>query len=226
MPEGDGPKASAAPQADGHGFADEAFEPRLLSSERVFEGKVWDVRREVFDYNGSEVTREFVDHTGAVGVLAMDEQGRVLLIQQYRHPVRTRDWEIPAGLLDVDGEDPLTAAKRELGEEVDLGARTWNVLADFVPSPGGNSEVIRIYLARDVYPVEHDFTREEEEADMQLRWVDLDDLVEAALARRVQNAPLIIGALAAQAARARGFANLAPGDEPWPRRSRRGAADR
>ncbi|THG36363.1 NUDIX hydrolase [Glaciibacter flavus] len=191
-------------------LADESFSPPVTSSELVFEGRVWDVRRESVDYNGGEIVRDFVDHTGAVGVLAMDDDGRVMLIRQYRHPVRTRDWEIPAGLLDVAGESKLAAAQRELAEEVDLGARTWNVLAEFFTSPGGSSEVIRVFLARDVHPVTHDFTREGEEADMEKRWVPLDEVVDAALAGRIRNAPLIIAALAARAAGEDGFAHLAP----------------
>ena len=191
-------------------LADEPFSPPVTSSELVFEGRVWDVRRESVDYNGGEIVRDFVDHTGAVGVLAMDDDGRVMLIRQYRHPVRTRDWEIPAGLLDVAGESKLAAAQRELAEEVDLGARTWNVLAEFFTSPGGSSELICVFLARDVHPVTHDFTREGEEADMEKRWVPLDEVVDAALAGRIRNAPLIIAALAARAAGEDGFAHLAP----------------
>lgn len=191
-------------------LADQPFDAPVLASERVFAGRVWDVRRESVQYNGGEIVRDFVDHTGAVGVLALDHDGRVMLIRQYRHPVRTRDWEIPAGLLDVAGEDPLAAAQRELAEEVDLGAGTWNVLTEFFSSPGGSSELIRVFLARDLHPVEHDFTREGEEADMERRWVPLDEVVEAALERRIRNSPLMIAVLAAQAARANGFAGLPP----------------
>lgn len=202
---------------------DEPFLPSLVESERVLEGRVWDLRREVFEYNGEPVTREFVDHPGAVGVLAMDAEGRVLVIRQYRHPVRMRDWEIPAGLLDVDGEDPLTAAQRELAEEADLAADTWNVLTEFFTSPGGNSESIRVYLARGAYPIEHDYARTDEEADIEARWIDLDDLVEAVLSRDVANSPLMISALAAHAARSRDWATLAPADAAWPTRPHRGA---
>ena len=114
----------------------------------------------------------------------------MLLIKQYRHPVRTREWEIPAGLLDVDGEDPLAAAQRELAEEADLVAAEWAVLADFVTSPGGSDEAIRIYLARGLSATPEAFAREDEEADMELRWVPLDECVDAVLARRVQNPSL------------------------------------
>ncbi|WP_431220548.1 NUDIX domain-containing protein [Leifsonia xyli] len=195
---------------------DQPFRPEIVSSETVFEGKIWNVRRDVFRYNGDEITREYVDHTGAVGILVMDDEGRVLLIRQYRHPVRHRDWEIPAGLLDQDGEDPLTAAQRELGEEVDLEADEWNVLTDVFTSPGGNDESIRIYLARGIRSTGSEFAREAEEADIEVRWVPLDEAVDAVLEHRVHNAPLIIALLAARTARERGWNTLGGPNEPWP----------
>ena len=162
------------------------------------------------------ITREYVDHTGAVAILAMDEAGRVLLIRQYRHPVRHRDWEIPAGLLDQHGEEPLIAAQRELSEEVDLEAGEWNVLSDVFTSPGGNDEAIRIYLARDIRSTGSAFAREAEEADIEVRWVPLDEAVDAVLQRRVHNAPLIIALLAARTAREQGWSTLGAANEPWP----------
>lgn len=197
-------------------LSDEPFQPEIISSETVFDGKIWDVRRDVFRYNGEEITREYVDHTGAVAVLALDEDDRVLLIKQYRHPVRHRDWEIPAGLLDIHGEDPLTAVKRELAEEADLVAEEWNVLADVFTSPGGNDEAIRIYLARGVSAAPEAFAREAEEADIETVWLPLDDAVDAVLARTVHNAPLIIALLAARTAREKGWSTLGAADEPWP----------
>ncbi|WP_349867057.1 NUDIX hydrolase [Leifsonia sp. WHRI 6310E] len=197
-------------------LSDEAFRPEIVSSETVFHGRVWDVRRDVFRYNDADITRDYVDHTGAVAVLALDDAGRVLLIKQYRHPVRHRDWEIPAGLLDIRGEDPLAAVKRELAEEADLVADEWNVLADIFTSPGGSDEAIRIYLARGVRPAPEVFDREEEEADIETAWLPLDDAVDAVLARTVHNAPLIIALLSARTAREKGWATLGAADEPWP----------
>lgn len=197
-------------------LADESFRPEIVSTETAFDGKIWDVRRDVFRYNGEDITREYVEHTGAVAVLPLDEQERVLLIKQYRHPVRHRDWEIPAGLLDINGEDPLVAVQRELAEETDLVADQWNVLADIFTSPGGNDEAIRIYLARGVRPAEQVFEREEEEADIETVWLPLDEAVDAVLARTVHNAPLIIALLAARAAREKGWATLGAADAPWP----------
>ena len=197
-------------------LADEPFEPEIVDSETVFHGTIWDVRRDRFRYNGDEITREYVDHTGAVAVLALDDDGRVLLIKQYRHPVRHRDWEIPAGLLDITGEDPLEAAKRELAEEADLQAETWNVLADVFTSPGGNDEAIRIYLARGVRPTAEAFAREAEEADIEVSWVPLEEAVQGVLGRRLHNAPLSIAVLGAVAARAAGWSTLGAAEEPWP----------
>jgi 8-oxo-dGTP pyrophosphatase MutT (NUDIX family) len=195
---------------------DEPVVVDVLSSTREFEGRVWDIRRETFSIAGSEVVRDFVDHTGAVAVLALDEEGRVLLIQQYRHPVGFRDWELPAGLLDIAGEDTLAAAKRELAEEADLVASQWDLLTDIMVSPGGSTEVIRVYLARGVSAAAEVFERTEEEAEIVLRWVDLDAAVDAVLARDVRNAPLCVAVLAAHAARTRGWATLGAADSPWP----------
>jgi ADP-ribose pyrophosphatase len=186
----------------------------LTSETLLHHGRVWDVARETIDYAGKQITREVIRHPGAVAILALDDEGRVLLIRQYRHPIRTRAWEIPAGLLDVTGEPPLTGAQRELAEEADLAAATWHVLADFQNSPGGSDETIRVYLARDVSAVPA-FARHDEEADIEVRWVPLDEVVDAVLARRVQSPSLVVGALAAAASRARDWATLAPADEPW-----------
>jgi ADP-ribose pyrophosphatase len=196
-------------------LADEPVELPVESSETVFDGYVWDVRREAFRYGDDTLRRDFVDHPGAVAVFALDDDDRVLLIKQYRHPVRRREWEPPAGLLDVEAEPPLEAAKRELAEEVDLAADDWNVLIDYVTTPGGNNEAIRIYLARGLHATAA-FEREGEEADMETRWVALDDIVDAVLASRVQNPSLAIGALAAHASRARGWSTLRPADAGWP----------
>src|SRR5918995_1550615 len=125
---------------------------RLLSTEKVYEGRIWDVVSDSFQLQetGEALTRDYIEHPGAVAVLPMNANGEILLLRQYRHPVGMDLWEVPAGLLDVEGEDFVTGAARELAEEADLQAGTWNVLADFFNSPGSSSEAIRIYLARDL----------------------------------------------------------------------------
>lgn len=196
---------------------DDLVTPDLVSSETVFTGKVWNIRRDVFALDGNGVTREYMDHTGAVAVLALDERDRVLLIKQYRHPMRVRDWELPAGLLDFAGESPLAAAQRELAEEADLVAETWDLLSEFMTSPGGSNEVIRVYLARGVSAAPEVFERTEEEAGIEVRWVALDDAVDAVLRSDLQNSILAIAVLSAAAARERGWQTLQPADSPWPR---------
>ncbi len=192
----------------------------VTRTETVFTGRVWNIRRDEVAYGGGTMVREYMDHTGAVAVLALDDDDRMLLIKQYRHPVRSREWEIPAGLLDIAEEAPELAAARELAEEADLVAARWDVLADFATSPGGSDEAIRIYLARDLSPAAARFERTEEEADIEVRWVPLDEVVDAILARRVQNPSLIVAALTAHAARARDWSSLAPADTAWDRRPR------
>ena len=200
-------------------LADE-FDPRpVRHTEVVVQGRVWDVVRDEVDLgDAGRHVREYVRHPGAVAVLALDEQGRVCLIQQYRHPVRTRDWEAPAGLLDVEGEPPWEAATRELQEEADLVAGRLDVLLDLRPSPGGLDEAIRVYLARDVTQVADDdrHVREAEEHGMPVRWVALDDAVTAVLEGRVQNGVLAASVLAAHVARQRDWSTLRPHDAPWP----------
>ena len=177
-------------------LVDEPSAVTVLSSQVEFHGHVWDVRRDHFEYGSSSIAREYVDHTGAVAILALDEDDRAMLIRQYRHPIARRDWEIPAGLLDIDGEDPLLAAQRELAEEADLQASDWSLLSDIFTSPGGSSEAIRIYLARGLSATAA-FDRTEEEAELETRWVSLDDAVDAVLNRRLGNSILGIAVLAA-----------------------------
>lgn len=176
---------------------DEPFEPEVLQSDRVYKGWVWDVRSDRVRYGDGEIVREYVAHTGAVAILALDDEDRVLLIQQYRHPIRHRDWELPAGLLDVDGEAPLDAARRELAEEADLVAAHWEPLVSSWTTPGGNDEMIHIFLATGVAAAPSAHDREDEEADIRVEWVPLADAVDAVLGGRMHNGILTIGVLAA-----------------------------
>ena len=208
--------SSEATADDKHGLFDQQYAPTITHAERVFEGRVWNIDHESFEYNGETLERDYVNHTGAVAVLAIDENDRVLVIRQYRHPVRLRDWEIPAGLLDIAGESPLLGAQRELAEEADLEADSWNVLGDYNTSPGGSNECIRLYLARDLHNVSQPHDRGEEEADIEVRWVSLDEAVDAVLANTVSNSVFQVAVLRASAAKAKGWASLQPGDAPWP----------
>ena len=208
-----------APTARGEELVDRLEQRPVEHSERVFDGMVWDVVRDTVDLgDGGTVRREYVQHPGAVAIVALDGRGRVLLIQQYRHPVGTFEWELPAGLLDVAGEPPWQAAARELHEEADLEAGRWDTLMDYYASPGGVSEALRIFVARDLSDVPHGdrFTRESEELGMPTRWVDLDEAHDAVLRGQLHNPAAVIGILTAHAARARDWSTLRPRDASWP----------
>ena len=203
---------------DGAPLRDELVMPAVSASEVVFEGAVWDVRRDTFDLEGDTLVREVVDHPGAVAVLALDEDDRALLIRQYRHPVAAHEWEVPAGLLDIAGEDPLVAAQRELAEEADVTADDWSVLVDYFTSPGGLTEAIRVYLARGLRPVPEGerFERDGEEAHLIHRYVPLDEVVAGVLAGDLHNSTLVIATMTARASREGGWTSLRPAGSRWP----------
>lgn len=182
---------------DASTLRDEPVEVTVTASELVYEGRVWDVRSDTFVYGDDEIVRQYVDHPGAAAVVAIDDQERVLLIQQYRHPIGHRDWEIPAGLLDIAGEPPIDAARRELAEEADLDAERIEPLLSVFTTPGGNDEVVHIFLARGLRAASATFAREAEEADIRVEWVPLADAVEAVMSGRMRNGILVAGILAA-----------------------------
>lgn len=202
----------------GFAFRDVPESHEVLDRATPYRGWVWNLRSETFRYGEAEIQREFIDHTGAVQVIALDADDRVLFIRQYRHPVRSRTWEIPGGLLDEPGESALDAAKRELAEEADYTASDWAVLLDFWTTPGGSSESIRIYLARDLAPTGEPFERVHEEADIETAWVPLDESVAAILRGDLHNPAVLVGILAANESRRRNWATLRDEHAPWPTR--------
>jgi ADP-ribose pyrophosphatase len=149
--------------------------------------------------DGKVVDRDVVHKFHAVGVVALDDQGRVALVHQYRHAVGAYLWELPAGLVDVDGEDDAQTALRELVEETDCSAGRVEHLLDLHLSPGFTSERIRLFLARDITEVapEHRHLRVGEEADMQVRWVPLAEAVQMVRNGEITNAASVAGLLAA-----------------------------
>jgi 8-oxo-dGDP phosphatase len=201
-------------------LADEADERDVVASQQLLAGLVWDVRRDTVELgDGQTVVRDFVVHPGAVGVLALDARDRVLLIRQYRHPVGMSLWEPVAGLLDLADETPLEGAARELVEEAGLVAASWHVLVDLENSPGGSSETIRCYLARDLAPAPQGRPDGEgEERDLPHTWVPLELAVEAVLAGRFTSPLTVAGVLAASACRAEGWAGLRRAESGWPQR--------
>lgn len=191
----------------------------VVDSEQVFAGHVLSVRIDTLRMpDGSTATREIVGHPGAVGIVALDGDDQVVLVNQYRPAVGRRLDELPAGLLDQDGEPAVDAARRELAEETGLAAARWDVLLDLNSSPGFSDEAIRIYLARDLHDSgEPDgFEAEHEEQSMTVARVPLRVAVERVLAGEITNAAAVAGILAAAQARTSGFAGLRAPDAPWP----------
>ena len=200
---------------------DTAEEWQVTASETPFVGNKTSVRTDdVVMPDGTVVRRDYQVHPGSVAVLALDGEGRVLVLRQYRHPVRHKLWEIPAGLLDVPGENPLHAAQRELYEEAHVKAEDWRVLTDVYTTPGGCDEAVRIFLARDLAEAEGErFEVEEEEADMELARLPLEELVRGVLAGELHNNCLVVGVLSLFAAlNGDGVDALRPAEAPWPAR--------
>jgi 8-oxo-dGDP phosphatase len=167
--------------------------------------------------DGELMSREVVEHPGAVAILALDDADRVLMIRQYRHPVSAMLWEIPAGLRDVAGEPLVETARRELLEETGYRAATWHVLADFVTSPGITTERLRVFLARGltvVPPAEREYVPRHEEAYLTMAWIPLADAVQEILAGELHNGVALVGILSAYAARGDGFRALRHAGEP------------
>ncbi|MER8097704.1 NUDIX hydrolase [Streptomyces goshikiensis] len=194
-----------------------------VSTRRPFEGAKTSVNSDMVRMpDGSTVRRDYQVHPGSVCVLALDAAGRVLVLSQYRHPVGRRLWELPAGLLDVPGENPLHGAQRELFEEAYVKADDWRVLTDYYASPGGSDEAVRVFLARGVSEAEGERYAESgsEEADMQVDWVPLEELVRGVLAGELGNSGLVVGvmSLAAALAAEGGADALRPAGAPWPAR--------
>ncbi|MEU9578005.1 NUDIX hydrolase [Streptomyces chilikensis] len=193
----------------------------IRSSSTPFTGNKTSVRTdEVVMPDGTVAGRDYQVHPGSVAVLALDDEDRAVVLRQYRHPVRQKLWEIPAGLLDVPGENPLHAARRELYEEAHVKAEDWRVLADVYTTPGGCDEAVRIFLARGLSDAEGDrFEVEHEESDMELARVPVADLVRGVLSGELHNNCLVVGVLSLVAARAgEGLDALRPAGAPWPAR--------
>jgi ADP-ribose pyrophosphatase len=186
----------------------------VINSERVFSGKIISVRLDdVRMGDGTSARREIIDHPGAVVIVALDDDGAVVLVNQYRHAVRARLDELPA----VDGESALDGAKRELAEEAHLTADEWHTLLDLHTSPGISTEAIRVYLARGLHDVEDNgFQPEHEELTMTVGREPLTVAVRRALTGSLTNASAVAGLLAAVHGRATGWRDLRPADAPWP----------
>jgi 8-oxo-dGTP pyrophosphatase MutT (NUDIX family) len=194
-----------------------AFTHQTVGRTTRYRGPIFQVHTDqVTMAGGHAVGRDVVENLGAVGVVALDEAGRVMLIKQYRHPLKQRIWELPAGLRDVDGEPLARAAARELAEEADLVAGRYDLLIDLHTSPGFTNETIRLFLARELtaVPDGERYRRTDEEAELETAWVDLDEAIAMVFRGEITNAAAVGGLLAAARARDEGWATLRPADTP------------
>lgn len=193
----------------------------VSDSETLHVGKVLAVRLDQVVMPGGRVARrEIVEHPGAVAIVALHDDASVMMIDQYRHAVGRRLRELPAGLLDTAGEEPVSTARRELVEEVGCTAQDWSVLVDVVSSPGFSDEAVRVFLARGLTEIGRPAGGDDEEADLSVVRVPLTDAVRQVLAGEIVNASTVAGLLAAQAVLA-GRAQPRPVDASWPDRPTR-----
>lgn len=217
---GTAPRIDARAEAQTQIQLADIVNPRFVHSRSTaFEGYIWDVVRENFSLteDGQTLGRDYITHPGAVCVAALNEKNQILLINQYRQPVGMNLWEVPAGLLDIEGEDPLTAAQRELAEETDLHAEHWDLLLEYNNSPGCSAEANRMYLARGIseIPDAQKTLRTGEEAEIVMRWFDIDEAVDAVLNARLHSPSANQAILAVYAAITRGSLGKQPTDAPW-----------
>lgn len=189
------------------------FAHETLSRTERYPGPIFTVYTdEVTMSGGTTAARDVVAARGAVGVVALDDAGRVVLIHQYRHAVGARLWELPAGLRDVAGEEPVLTAARELAEEADLRAGRYDLLVDLHTSPGFTDESIRLFLARVLteVPEPERHRRTDEEADLEVTRFDLDEAVAMIFRGEITNAAAVGGLLATARARDEEWATLRP----------------
>lgn len=175
------------------------------SSRVVHEGDFSRVRLDdVRMPDGAVHRREVVEHPGAVAVVPLHADGQVTLLRQYRHALRTRMLEAPAGKLDLEGEAPEAAARRELAEEVGLAAEHWRLLICFHNSAGWTDEHTYVYLATGLrqVAVPHGFIAQAEEADVELLRVPIEGAVAMIHSGEITDAKTVIGLLLTAQARA------------------------
>ncbi|MGH3872413.1 MAG: NUDIX domain-containing protein [Pseudonocardiaceae bacterium] len=193
-----------------------SHEFEVSGSDTLHVGRVLALRRDLVVMPGGRTAgREVIEHPGAVAVLPLHDDGSVVMIDQYRHPVGRRIRELPAGLLDAPGESPVITARRELVEEIGYTARDWSVLVDVLASPGCSDEAVRVFLARGLTEVGRPVAGGgDEEADLEVVRLPLADAVRLVLTGEIVNASTVAGLLAAHAVLA-GCIEPRPVDASW-----------
>lgn len=167
----------------------------MSARREIFRGRIIDVDVEEARLpNGKTAFMEIVRHPGGAAAVALDERSRVCLLRQYRHVAGAWLWELPAGKLDA-GEPPLQTARRELEEEAGLRAARWESLGNVFSSPGIFTEVVHLYLARDLHRIE---LNHEEHELIEVHWLPFEHAVEQAQAGQIADAKTVVGLLRAQ----------------------------
>lgn len=173
----------------------------LVEREVLADGILVTFNRDRVAMPGGEVaTRDVATCTPSVAVVPLMADGTVVMVHQYRHAIGRRLLELPAGLLDMEGEDPVEAARRELAEEVGLAADELVQLVHMHCSAGWTDEHTRVYLATGLREVPRpaDFVLEHEEADMEVVRLPLDEAVDAVASGTITDGKTVAGLLAAQ----------------------------
>lgn len=172
---------------------------RVTESQTHYRGKILDIVCDEIELDGQLLRREYMTHDDAVAVLPVrgGERGEeVLLIRQYRHPIRRIMWEIPAGLLDIEGESAQEAARRELYEEADLVGGELTQLVQLYATPGCSTELYTIYAARGCEQASVPFERTEEEAAIERFWMPFDEVLSAVRAGDLRSPTLVAAVFA------------------------------
>jgi len=185
----------------------------VAASETLYVGNIIALRADdVRMPGGGTARREIVEHYGAVAVVAIDDDGQIVLLFQYRHPFGRRLWELPAGLLDIASEAPQVSAARELAEEAGLAADSWHTLVDLDTAPGFSDESVRVFLATGLRDVAR-HKGDDEEADLTVRRFALDDAAAMVYTGEIVNSISVAGILAVHAMSDIG--SLRAADAPW-----------
>lgn len=171
------------------------YTEKRLDTEEIYAGRIIRVHRDrVLLPNGREGMREIVEHPGGVGILALDEQGRVALVRQYRYAMGRHLWEIPAGKREA-GEEPFVTAQRELSEEIGATAGKWTELGRLIASPGCYNEVLHLYMATELtFGPRH----LDEDEFLEVQFFPFSEVVEQCLQGQLQDSKTVAAVLKAK----------------------------